>query len=115
MVRRFAPKFLRGVFGRAPVSDPLSGLRAYRVIVLRKALRDLPGDAPFVATDGWASNVELLGKLAPHARRIAESPLALRYDLQTRESRFQAWKTFFSLAKLRAGSLWKVGPDAEAA
>jgi len=115
LVRRFARTFLRGVFGNAPVSDPLSGLRAYRVIVLRKALRDLPEATRFVETDGWASNVELLGRLAPHARRIAESPLALRYDLQTRESRFQAWRTFFSLARLRAGNLWKALPKAEVA
>jgi glycosyltransferase involved in cell wall biosynthesis len=115
LVRRYAKRFLRGVFGKAPVSDPLSGLRAYRVIVLRKALRDLPETTRFVETDGWASNVELLGKLAPHARRIAEAPLSLRYDLQTRESRFQAWRTFLSLARMRAGDLWKAAPKEEAA
>ena len=115
LVRRFSRTFLRGVFGKAPVSDPLSGLRAYRVIVLRKALRDLPKDERFVDSDGWASNVELLGKLAPHARRIAEAPLSLRYDLQTRESRFRAWNTFLSLARLRAANLWKALPKAEAA
>ena len=115
LVRRFARTFLRGVFGKSPVSDPLVGLRAYRVIVLRKALRDLPTTTRFVETDGWASNVEWLGKLAPHARRIAEAPLALRYDLQTRESRFQAFGTFMALARLRGARLWKDRPDSEAA
>ena len=88
------------------MSDPLSGLRAYRVIVLKKALRDRPVEQPLVQSEGWASNVELLGKLAPHARRIAESPLGIRYDLQQRESRFKPWKTFMDLARLRGGTLW---------
>jgi hypothetical protein len=93
------------------VSDPLSGLRAYRVIVLKKALRDRRTDDPLLLTDGWAANVELLGKLAPHARRIAEAPLDLRYDLQVRPSRFKPGKTLLSLARLRG--LWS-SPSPEA-
>ena len=88
-------------------------MRAYRTIVLRKALRELPEGAPLVRTDGWASNVELLGRLAPHARRIAEAPLHIRYDLQARPSRFKPWKTFVELAKLPT-SLW-AEPDVEVA
>lgn len=106
LVRGFARALLRGVVARAPVSDPLSGLRAYRVIVLKKALRAGPTEEPLMRSEGWAANVELLGRLAPHARRIAESPLGLRYDLQQRESRFKPWKTFFELARLRGGALW---------
>lgn len=105
MARWLAGTMLRGVVRRAPVSDPLSGLRAYRVIVLRKALRDRPTGEPLIRQDGWAANVELLGALAPHARRIEESPLALRYDLQTRPSRFRPVKTLMSLARL-PGSVW---------
>jgi glycosyltransferase involved in cell wall biosynthesis len=104
IARWTATSLLRGIMRRAPVSDPLSGLRAYRVIVLRKALRDLPGEEPLIRSDGWAANVELLGKLAPHARRIAEAPLDLRYDLQVRPSRFKPGKTLLSLARLRG--LW---------
>lgn len=113
LVRWAARTFLRGTIGGAPVSDPLAGLRAYRVIVLKKALRELEEGQSFLRYDGWAANVELLGKLAPHARRIAEVPLTLRYDLQARPSRFRPWKTFFELAKLR-GSMW-AGAEAEAA
>lgn len=97
--------FLRSVVRGAPVSDPLSGLRAYRVIVLKKAFRDRTPADPVVRSDGWAANVELLGCLAPHARRIGEAPLELRYDLQVRPSRFKAVKTFMSLAKLPRG-MW---------
>ena len=106
LVRTLSRALLRGVVARAPVSDPLSGLRAYRVIVLKKALRDRPVEERLIESEGWASNVELLGQLAPHARRIAEAPLGLRYDLQQRESRFRPWKTFLGLARLRGDALW---------
>lgn len=101
--RRVASTFLRGVVARAPVSDPMAGLRAYRVIVLKKAFRDM--EDRVIPTEGWAANVELLGVLAPHARRIAEAPLRLRYDLQARPSRFRPVKTLLSLARL-GGSVW---------
>ena len=112
MVRWVTERLLKRVVGGAPVSDPLGGLRAYRVIVLKKALRDRV--EPLITTDGWAANVELLGMLAPHARRISEAPLALRYDLQMRPSRFRPVRTLWSLARLRA-SLWASPPSVEAA
>lgn len=113
MVRWAARKFLRSLMGGAPVSDPLPGLRAYRIIVLKKALRELEDGEPLLRSDGWAANVELLGKLAPHARRIAEVPTRVRYDLKARPSRFRPWRTFLGLARLR-GSIWS-DVDAEAA
>lgn len=113
VARWSARTFLRGLMGGSPVSDPLSGLRAYRVIVVKKALRDLDPAARLVVSDGWASNVELLAKLAPHARRIGEVPLTLRYDLQARPSRFRPWRTLFGLVRLPR-SIWS-SPDPEAA
>jgi glycosyltransferase involved in cell wall biosynthesis len=104
--------FRRGLLRDAPVSDPLAGLRVYRAIVLKKALRDRPESDPFLVSDGWAANVELLGKLAPHARRIAEAEYETRYDLQARPSRFRAWPTVLGLVRL-PGSLWSPpGPEA---
>jgi glycosyltransferase involved in cell wall biosynthesis len=110
-VRWVTEKLFRRVVGKAPVSDPLGGLRAYRVIVLKKALRDRP--APLINSDGWAANVELLAQLAPHARRIAEAPLAMRYDLQMRPSRFKPVQTLWSLARLRAPA-WTPPAEVEA-
>jgi glycosyltransferase involved in cell wall biosynthesis len=107
--RRLSGIFLRRLLRTAPVSDPLSGMRAYRVIVLKKAFRDLPEDRFLTTSDGWAANVELLGCLVPHARRVAEAPLTLRYDLRQRPSRFKAWPTFVSLFKLRR-SVWSEAP-----
>ena len=73
LARWMAPWVLGRAYGGAPVSNPLSGFRAYRLIVLKRALAEFRG-RPFLTTDGWASNVELLGLVAPYARRIAEAP-----------------------------------------
>ncbi len=100
MARRIAPWVLGRAFGGAPVSDPLSGFRAYRLIVLKKALAEYRG-RPFLTTDGWASNVELLGLVAPHARRIVEAPLTLRYDGSGRPSRLSAVRTLRGLLRVR--------------
>jgi hypothetical protein len=98
--------FMGGAYGKAPVSDPLSGLRAYRVIVLKKAFRESPEKDSVVTSDGWAANMELLAAVAPHARRITEADAALRYDLQVRPSRFHAWRAFTSLLRFRGGGMW---------
>jgi len=102
--RLLAPVAMRRVRKRLTVSDPLSGLRAYRVVVLRKALRVRGEDRPLVTSDGWAANVELLGVLTPHARRVAELSFSPRFELQTRPSRFRAGKTLLALARLRSTS-----------
>ncbi len=116
---RLARRFGRSVMGRAwnhaPVSDPVSGFRAYRMIVLKKALRDTEGNARFLRSEGWASNVELLGALAPHARRIEESPRTPRYELQTRPSRVRWLPTLMGLLKLRRARWWDDLPSQEAA
>ncbi len=107
VARRFAPWVLGRAHGRAPVSDPLSGYRAYRLIVLKKALAEF-GGRPFLTTDGWASNVELLALVAPHARRIVEAPLTLRYDIEGRRpSRVSAIRTLQGLLRVRR-KRWEV-------
>lgn len=113
-VRWASDRFLRKIANGAPVADPMAGLRAYRVIVLKKALRDRPDDRPLIRSDGWAANVELLGALAPHARRISEVPIDLRYDRQARASRFRSWKTLLGLARL-PGTIWAGAGNPEAA
>lgn len=114
LARRLARLALGGLYRGSPVSDPLSGLRAYRLIVLKKAFRDLAADAPLLHADGWAADVELLARLAPHARRIEEVPLTPRYDLRLRPSRFRPARTVLSLARLGGASIWSA-PRPEAA
>lgn len=101
--RTLAPWALGGLLRRAPVSDPLCGFRAYRVIVLKKVLRE-EGGAPLFSTEGWAANVELLGLVAPHARRIEEARLAPRYDLQVRPSRLRPFQVLKELFRVRSRS-----------
>ena len=106
IARWMAPLLLGKAFAGAPVSDPLCGFRAYRLIVLKKALRDL-ADGPLLTGDGWAANFELLGIVAPHARRIAEAPLNVRHDIRQRPSRFRTVRTLRGLLRVRREK-WEV-------
>ena len=99
--RWLAPLVLGKAFRGAPVRDPLSGFRAYRVIVLKKALRALDEDRNLVAADGWGANLELLSRAAPHARRIAEAPIAANFLRRERASRFRALPSLRGLVGLR--------------
>jgi len=107
MVEWLAPFLLGRAFRRAPVADPLCGFRAYRVIVLRKAIRE-QGDAPLVTGAGRGANLELLGRLAPFARRIEEVPVPLRFRERPRASRFQAMESLRRLLQVRGRVEWTV-------
>ncbi len=69
-----------------PAVDPLVAFRAYRAVVVRKALQTA-GTRPLVTTDGWSANAELMRLLTPFARRVALVPLGLRYDIRWRRTR----------------------------
>lgn len=105
LARWAAPRILKSTLKDCPVSDPFSSLRIYRVIVLKKALRDL-GDAPLIKMSGWAGNVELLDLAVHHARRVEEISLGLRYDIRTRKSRFRTLPTLRALNRLRGKVDW---------
>jgi hypothetical protein len=97
--RRGLPILLR----RAPlpegIRDPLSGFRAYRVGVLKRAIAERNGD-PLLKQEGWAANVELLLAVAPHSRRADATEVGHRYDLRQRETRFRPWATMVDLWNL---------------
>jgi glycosyltransferase involved in cell wall biosynthesis len=90
--RRVLPWILR----RAPlpegVRDPVSGFRAYRVAVLKKALSERNGD-PLLSKEGWAANVELLLAIAPFTRRVEGAETGSRHPRKQRETRFRPWET----------------------
>ncbi len=99
--RRGLPWLLK----RAPLAkelgDPLSGFRAYRVQVIRRALQDRDGK-PLTAGSGWAANAELLLAAAPHVRRAETVEVSLRYTRRERPTRFRPWgtvKEMWSLAR----------------
>jgi glycosyltransferase involved in cell wall biosynthesis len=107
-----APRLLKQTLKSCPVSDPFCGFRIYRVIVLKKALRDL-GDAPLIQASGWAGNAELLDLAVHHARRVEEVDLGLRYDIRTRKSRFRPLATLRELSRIRGKLDWR--PEEEVA
>lgn len=100
-----APRILGSALQGCPVSDPLCGYRIYRVIVLKKALRDL-GTDPLLRRPGWAANLELLELAVHHARRVEEVPLGLRYDIRARKTRFKTLQTLRDIARYRRHVDW---------
>jgi glycosyltransferase involved in cell wall biosynthesis len=88
--RRGVSWLLRGTPFPDAVQDPLSGFRAYRVAVLKRALAESNG-TPLLSCQGWAANAELLLAVAPHARRTEIAEVLLRSDLRQRDTRFHAW------------------------
>jgi dolichol-phosphate mannosyltransferase len=104
--RSLARHLLGRAYRRAPVSDPLSGFRAYRLIVLKKALRDMEKAGSLVGASGWGANVELLSTAAPHARRIEESPFKPTYSRRARPSRFRPIASLRGLLRLRRRIPW---------
>lgn len=86
--------------GSETSGDALCGFRAYRTVVVRKALAASSG-RPLVTRQGWAASAQLLAALTPFARRIAEVPVSLRYDLRGRSTRVRVWKTSIELLRLR--------------
>lgn len=93
---RWSRRGLPWLLGRAAlpreIRDPLSGFRAYRVAVLKRALAEREGK-PLLTRQGWAANAELLLAVAPHARRAEGAEVSVRYDRRDRESRFRPWNT----------------------
>ena len=81
------------------IGDPLSGFRAYRIFVLKRAL-DTAAREPLLRTEGRASNVELLAWVAPFARRVDEEPAALRRDRLQRPARFRGGRLWRDLLRL---------------
>jgi glycosyltransferase involved in cell wall biosynthesis len=110
--RRLAPWVLGRAHTAAPVVDPLCGLRAYRVVVLKKALRD---GAPLCASpEPWAASLELLARTAPHARRLDDAPVVVHHERRVRPSRFRGMRALRSLAPLRGRTRWPQAGRAEA-
>jgi glycosyltransferase involved in cell wall biosynthesis len=94
--RRGLPLLLRGAPILEGVRDPLSGFRAYRVGVLKRAISERNGN-PLLSQQGWAANVELLLAVAPHSRRSDSAEVGRRYDRRERETRFRPWPTAVEL------------------
>jgi glycosyltransferase involved in cell wall biosynthesis len=99
-VRGFAPRLL-GKHVRVPgVKDVVSGYAAFRLISLRNAFRDRTD--PWLTTDGWAANAQLLAWAAAGARRVETVPVIERADRHVRASRHAPWDRIRALWQARA-------------
>ena len=94
--RRGLPWLLSGAKVPKELGDPLTGFRAYRVAVLRRALQDREGQ-PLLTKHGWAANAELLLCVLPHVRRAEGAEVSLRYTRRERATRFRPWNTALEL------------------
>ena len=72
------------------VTDPLSGLRAYRVLAVKRAI-EARGPERLLTWDGWAANAELLTLVQPHARRAEAVDTTWRPERHQRASRLTFW------------------------
>jgi glycosyltransferase involved in cell wall biosynthesis len=109
--RWLAAMLLGRGFRGAPVSDPLSGFRVYRIVVLKKAFREEEVVLSPAQGGGWATNLELLSLTVPHARRIEESPVRLRLAHRSRGSRFRPVQELRSLLPLRGRLEWPAAEE----
>ena len=100
-----APLILGRAYSNAPVSYPLDSYRAYRVVVLKKAIREAGGGRPLASSGGWGANLEILSRTAPHAKRINERPCRGGLPTRGRASRFRALPSLTELVGLR-GTPW---------
>jgi hypothetical protein len=94
--RRGLPWLLSRTRVPKELGDPLTGFRAYRVAVLRRALQDHEG-RPLLTKHGWAANAELLLCVLPHVRRADGAEVSLRYTRRERPTRFHPWSTALEL------------------
>jgi len=94
--RRGLPWILRRTRLPEGITDPLSGFRAYRVGLLKRALTERNGDA-LLSREGWAANLELLYAVAPHARRAEATEVPSRPQRRQRETRVRPWNTVVQL------------------
>jgi glycosyltransferase involved in cell wall biosynthesis len=77
--------------------DPFCGFRLYRLVALKRALKEVPGDARLLRYDGWAASMELLTAVAPHLRSSVQVDIATDYTRRYRTSRFRAFSTLWGL------------------
>ncbi len=103
--RRFFRWLVRGQEW-AQSADPFCGVRAYRVMTLKRAV-ETRGTARLLSWEGWAANAELLQQTLPHARRTDVVETTSHYKRLQRPSRFRFLGALSQVLGVRSG---KLGP-----
>src|SRR5688572_15706469 len=86
----------------AQIGDPFCGLRAYRVMTVKRAV-EARGSARLLSWDGWAAHAELLSQAMPHSRRNDTVETAAHYKRLQRASRFKFFATLSQVLGMRSG------------
>jgi dolichol-phosphate mannosyltransferase len=84
---RLLPLVYRVVRPVPGVRDYASTFRAYRMSLLKRALRDFPEG--IITTPGRAASAQLLLRVASFAPVVKEVPVTTRYDIRSRPSRLR--------------------------
>ena len=86
-LRALSGRLLRRLNWPETVTDMVSGMRAYRVIGVKKALEERGNSRLSEWADAWAANAALLRAVTGYVRRVDEVPVALRPDRRQRDRR----------------------------
>jgi dolichol-phosphate mannosyltransferase len=84
---RLLPLVYRAVRPVPGVRDYASTFRAYRVSLLKRALREFQEGT--ITARGKAANAQLLLRVASFSPTIKEVPVTTRYDIRSRPSRLR--------------------------
>ncbi len=107
-----ARRFFRWVVrGRewAELGDPFSGLRAYRVMTIKRAM-EARGTSRLLSWEGWAANAELLIQAIPHSRRNDMVETVVHYKRLQRASRFRFFGALSHVMGMRSGKPGRAAP-----
>jgi hypothetical protein len=102
-------KWLVGKRAWAELGDPFSGLRAYRVMTIKRAM-EARGTTRLLSWEGWAANAELLTQAVPHSRRNDIIETTVHYKRLQRASRFRFLPALSSVLGMRSGKPGKAAP-----
>lgn len=91
------------------LGDPFCGLRAYRVMTIKRAI-ETRGTARLISWEGWAGNAELLAQTMPHSRRNDTVETTLHYRRLQRPSRFKFVNALKQVMGMRAGKPGRAEP-----
>ncbi|MEN8144206.1 MAG: glycosyltransferase family 2 protein [Gemmatimonadota bacterium] len=101
LARMSAAAMLRGLRLPEQTGDAFTGYRLYRLMVLKRTLKDIPKGKSLIRNDGWAASVELLAAVGPHVRQAAVVDAPYDTDRRYRDSRFKPVPELWALHKLR--------------
>jgi hypothetical protein len=91
------------------LGDPFCGLRAYRVMTVKRAM-EARGTSRLLTWEGWAANAELLAQSIPHSRRNDTIETTVHYKRLQRESRFKFFAALSQVMGMRGGKPGRAAP-----